>query len=85
MAGLTRYSDNWLQKFSRLYLQSVSQRHDVQKTDVTLAPLDPAYVIPMQVGQFRQLLLRQTEFEPERTNSLAKQCTGVLGSHIRIM
>lgn len=78
-------SGDGFQEFSRLYPQRARQGHDVQKGDVALASLDSADVIAMQVGQFCQLLLRQSTFEPESADSLAEQGTGILGSHLGIM
>lgn len=78
-------SDDGLQEISRFYPEGVRQRNDVQEGDVTLASLDTADVVAMEVGQFCQPLLRQSSFEPESADSLADQDTGILGSHPRIM
>jgi len=53
---------------------------DVQQCNVPLATFDHPDVIPMQAGEFRQLLLRQAAGEPEAPKFVSKLNSGV-GRH----
>jgi len=50
----------------------VGQLHDIHEADIALSALDTAHVIAVQIGQFCQLLLRQTAFEPKLAYSFPK-------------
>ena len=80
-----RYSGNWFNELGRPYFEGVSQCDDVQQGDIALATLDSADVVAVQIGQLRQLLLREAAFEPERADSLSEHHPRVWGSHPAIM
>lgn len=50
-------SANWFDEFDRSDVQAVRQLHDVNQADVSLPTFDPAHIVAVQVGQFRELLL----------------------------
>ena len=51
--------------------------NNVQQSEVALAALDSADIVAMQVGQFRQLLLRKTAFESQFAEPFTQQSARV--------
>jgi hypothetical protein len=57
-----------LSSLARFTYQRVRKRHNVNDRGVSLAALDSADAVAVQVGYFGQLLLGQTSFESQRAN-----------------
>jgi hypothetical protein len=80
-----RYSGNRFNELGRPYFESVSQCDDVQQGDVSLTTLDSADVVPMQVRQLRQLLLRKSALQSKLADAPSEGDSGVGVSHPAII
>jgi hypothetical protein len=60
----------------------VCQFHNVEQSDVSLAALDPADVVPMQLCQLRELLLRELAFYSQLADTSSENRFG--GYQIRL-
>jgi hypothetical protein len=69
------------EKSSRLDLEGVRERHDVEQGDVSLPALDTADVIAMEVRQFGERLLGEALFETQLTQVISKGGSGVSDGH----
>ena len=69
---LLRGSGDRVQKIHGAYAQRMRQLDDIEQTDVAFAPLDSADVIAMQIGQFRQMFLRQPALDSQFTDAPSK-------------
>ncbi len=69
----SRASGDPFEELSRLHFEGVGQFHDVEQPDVAFTALDSAHVVPMEIGQLGQLLLREASFEPKLAHALTKQ------------
>ncbi len=72
------------EKFGGLYPECVCQRNDVYDRDITLASFDSAHVIPMQVREFSQLLLREAALQAQFAHLLSERSSGVAAWHAAI-
>lgn len=78
-------SGDSLKKFGRFHFQSVRKPNDVQKTDIPLPALNSADIIPVQIRQLGEALLRKTAFRPQFADSPAKQYAGIWCPHLTVM
>lgn len=62
---LPTHSRNRFDQLCGFHLERVCKLHDIQQSDVALAALDSTDVVSMQVGQFRELLLRKSAFDSQ--------------------
>jgi len=60
-----------LEEFREGNAEGLNQAAQSGDPDVPLAPLDAAHVVPVQIGTFRQLLLRDLHLLPKLANPLA--------------
>ena len=65
-------SANGFHEFEDFDFEAVCQFHNVEQAYVAFAALDAAHVIPVQVSQFRELLLREPSSQPKLTNALSE-------------
>jgi hypothetical protein len=63
----------------------MGELHDVDQTDVSLPALYATYVVAVQVGQFRQFLLRQPPREPQLADSFTEDNARVGIRHAAII
>jgi hypothetical protein len=73
-----------VEEFGGFYMKRAGQGDDVEEGNVALTALDAADIVAMEVGQFRQLFLRQTAFESQLANVSSKDGSGV-GWHMVII
>jgi len=59
--------------------------HKVYKAEITLAAFDATDVVAVEIGALGQLFLRQAVRQPQFADSLAKQQSGILGTHVIII
>jgi hypothetical protein len=57
------------------------QLHDIEETDVSFAALHTTHIIAMQVGQLRQLFLRELPLQSKFADSIPKQSARVRRRH----
>ena len=48
------------------------QLDDIEQTDIAFTPLDSTDVVAMQIGQLRQMFLRQPALDSQFTDALSK-------------
>jgi hypothetical protein len=63
------------------YFECTGQCDDVQQGDVTLAALDAAHVIPMEISQLRQLLLRESALQSKLSDAPSEHDSRIGVSH----
>jgi hypothetical protein len=66
-------------------MQTTRELDDVQETDVPFAALDPTDVVPMQLSQFGELLLRQVAFQSQLADALSENDSRVGIRHPAIL
>jgi hypothetical protein len=73
-----------LEESGRFYVQGARERHDVEQSDVSLSALDAAYVVAMQIRQFRELFLGKPLFETKLPQLISECDSGVGAEHLGI-
>jgi hypothetical protein len=63
----------------------MGQLDDIEQADVPLSTLDASHVVPVKVGQLRQLLLRKSAPEPKLADAPAEDCSGIEVRHPAII
>lgn len=74
-----------LQQLGGLDGKRMGKLHEVYKAEVALAAFDATDVVAVEIGAFGQLFLRQTVCQPQLADTLAKQQSGVWGTHVTII
>jgi hypothetical protein len=69
------------EKSSRLDLEGVGERHDVEQGDVSLPALDTPDVIAMEVREFGERLLGEAFSETQLAQVFSKGGSGVSNRH----
>lgn len=74
-----------LQQLGGLDGECMGKLHEVHKAEVALAAFDATDVVAVEIGAFGQLFLRQTVRQPQFADTLAKQQSGVWGTHVTMI
>jgi hypothetical protein len=73
------------EKSSRLDLEGVGERHDVEQGDVSLPALDTPDVIAMEVREFGERLLGEAFFETQFAQVVSEGDSRVSDGHVVIL
>jgi len=60
-------------QFCRFHSKGVSEFDDIDEADISLTAFDSAHIIPMQIGQLSQLLLRKFACLSQPSETLSEQ------------
>jgi hypothetical protein len=80
-----RQSADGFHKSGRFNAEAVRELDDIEQANVSLAPLHPAHVVAVQVGQLRELFLRESTLQPDFAYTLAEDASWVRVSHADII
>jgi len=76
-----RLSPHRIQQSPWFDLQCARESYHIQKSDIPLAPLHPSDVIPVKIGEFCELFLREATFKPELADGRTQDASRIGISH----